>query len=80
MKFFKQTTIRVIVPTGDVLNSTDKIIDTENDGSVDSVLDLAARNLQAESWSVYWAFDEKSFKAVHNADERITCYVTVKEL
>lgn len=80
MRFFKQTTVRVIAATGDVLNTTDKIIDTETDGTVDSVLDLAAQNLQAEGWGIYWSFDEKSFKAVLKADERLSCYITVTEL
>ena len=79
MKFFRRTTIDTN-EFGTVKDTKEVIVETENDGSVDTVLDDIAREMQARSYSIYWSFDEKSFKAVHNADERLTHYITVQAL
>lgn len=54
--------------TGTIVNTVEKIVKARTGANAEMVLDGIGRLMQAQSWSIYWAFEEKSFKAVHNSE------------
>lgn len=53
---------------GTIIDTVEKIVEADTGADALLVLENVGRDMQAQSWSIYWAFEEKSFKAVHNSE------------